>query len=151
MAVSPGKTDFSVAPLRPHNRRARARMDLLLRYLDVVVLALATPVALALGAPLAGYLIGAGAWVAQRVLGQLDRGLIRRAREPRTQLGLNLFEAFGRIWLLAGAIVVAGVAGGRADGLTAALTIFGAYSAAFAVKVIAGPPEGRAKKQSAPR
>jgi hypothetical protein len=33
------------------------------------------------------------------------------------------------------------VIGGRADGLTAALTIFGAYSVAFAVKVIAGPPE----------
>jgi hypothetical protein len=151
MAVSPGKTDFSVAPLRPRNRRSRARMDTLLRYLDVVALALATPVALALGAPLAGYLIGAGAWVLQRILGQLDRGLIRRAREPRTQLGLNLFEAFGRIWLLAGAIVVAGLAGGRSDGLTAALTIFGAYSVAFAVKVIAGPPEGKPKKQSAPR
>ena len=148
MAVSPGKTDFSVAPLRPHNGRERARMDLLLRYLDVVVLALATPVALALGAPLAGYLIGAGAWVLQRILGQLDRGLIRRAREPRTQLGLNLFEAFGRIWLLAGAIVVAGVAGGRADGLTAALTIFGAYSVSFAVKVIAGPPKDRPQKHS---
>jgi hypothetical protein len=115
----------------------------LVRYLDVVLLALAAAPVLALGAPVLGYAVGAGAWVAQRLLGQLDRGWIRRAREPRTQLGLNLFEAFGRIWLLAGAIVAAGVIGGRADGLTAALTIFGAYSVAFAVKVIGGPPERR--------
>jgi thiamine pyrophosphokinase len=118
----------------------------LIRYLDVVVLALAAAPVLALEAPFLGYAVGAGAWVAQRVLAQLDRGWIRKAHEPRTQLGLNLFEAFGRIWLLAGAIVAAGVIGGRADGLTAALTIFGAYSVAFAVKVIAGPPERRAAR-----
>jgi hypothetical protein len=123
----------------------------LLRYLDVIVLALATPVALGLGAPLLGFLVGAGAWIVQRVLGQLDRSWIGRAREPRTKLGLYLFEAFGRIWLLAGAIVAAGVIGGRADGLTAALTIFGAYSVAFAVKVIAGPPEGKPQRRRVAR
>ena len=37
---------------------------LILRYLDVVLLAVATPVALALGAPALGFAIGAGAWVA---------------------------------------------------------------------------------------
>jgi hypothetical protein len=36
--------------------------------------------------------------------------------------------------------VIAGVAGGRADGLTAALVIFGAYSIAFAIRLISGPP-----------
>jgi hypothetical protein len=141
MAVSPGKTDFSVPPMHAGRDGMRRRALALVRYLDVILVVLATPVALGLGAPVLGYAVGAGAWVAQRVLAQLDRGWIRRAREPRTQLGLNLFEAFGRIWLLAGAIVAAGVIGGRADGLTAALTIFGAYSVAFAVKVIAGPPQ----------
>jgi hypothetical protein len=115
-----------------------------LRYLDLVLVALATPVALALGAPVLGYCIGAGAWALQRIIAHADRRWIRKAAEPRTQLGLALFEAFGRIWLLAGAIVVAGAAGSRANGLTAALTIFGAYSVAFAVKVIAGPPQRRA-------
>jgi hypothetical protein len=118
----------------------------LLRYLDVILVLVAAPVALSLGAPVGGYAAGAGAWVAQRLLAHLDRGWIRKAREPRTALGLNLFEAFGRIWLLAGAIVAAGVIGGRADGLTAALTIFGAYSVAFAVKVITGPPERRSAR-----
>lgn len=111
-----------------------------LRYLDVLLVAIATPVAIVLGAPLLGIAVGAAAWVAQRMLAQTDRRWIARARQPRTQLGLNLAEAFGRIWLLAGAIVVAGAAGGRADGLTAALVIFGAYSVAFAIRVASGPP-----------
>jgi hypothetical protein len=112
----------------------------MLRYLDVVLVAVAAPVALALGAPVLGFCVGAGAWLIQRVLAHADRRWIRSAAEPRTQLGLALFEAFGRIWLLAGAIVVAGVAGSRADGLAAALTIFGAYSVAFAIRVLSGPP-----------
>lgn len=113
----------------------------LLRYLDVVLVVVAAPGALALGAPVLGYAIGAGAWLVQRIIAHTDRRWISGAASPRTQLGLHLFEAFGRIWLLAGAIVAAGVAGGRADGLTAALVIFGAYSVAFAVRVITGPPQ----------
>src|SRR5271154_4783119 len=44
-----------------------------LAYLDVVLVVLAAPVAIALGASPLGYLIAAGAWVLQRVLQQLDR------------------------------------------------------------------------------
>jgi hypothetical protein len=115
------------------------------RYLDVVFVIVAAPAALVLGSPVLGYVVGAGAWIVQRVLAQLDRRWIGRADEPRVVLALNLLEAFGRIWLLAGAIVAAGVAGGRADGLTAALVILGAYTVAFAVKVLTGPPPRRAR------
>lgn len=119
---------------------AMLRPAAMLRYLDVVFVVVATPVALMLGAPVLGFAIGAGAWLLQRILAQLDRRWIQGAAEPRTQLGLNLFEAFGRIWLLAGAIVIAAVAGGRADGLTASLVIFAAYSVAFAIRLLTGPP-----------
>ena len=44
-----------------------------LAYLDVVLVVVAAPVAIALGASPLGYLIAAGAWVLQRVLQQLDR------------------------------------------------------------------------------
>jgi hypothetical protein len=117
-------------------------------YLDVVLVVVATIPVLVLGAPALGYAIGAVAWVAQRIIAQADRRWIRNTTAPKTQLGLNLFEAFGRIWLLAGAIVIAGVAGGRADGLTAALTIFCAYSIAFAIRVISGPPASPAARIS---
>src|SRR5271154_930002 len=115
------------------------RAVVILHYLDVVLVVIATIPALMLGAPALGYTIGAVAWLFQRALGEADRRWIKKATTPRTQLGLNLFEAFGRIWVLAGAIVLAGVVGGRADGLTAALTIFGAYSIAFAIRVLSGP------------
>ena len=82
----------------------------------------------------------------QRVLAEADRRLIASRSEPGRRLAINLFEAFGRIWLLAGAIVLAGVAGARADGLTAAVTIFCAYSVAFAVRVASGRPSGGAER-----
>jgi hypothetical protein len=119
---------------------ARSRAMTLVQYLDVVLVVIAAVPALALGAPVFGYLIGAGAWILQRVIAHADRRWITRTREPRAQLGFNLFEAFGRIWLLAGAIVLAGVVGGRPDGLTAALLIFAAYSVAFVIRVLSGKP-----------
>jgi hypothetical protein len=123
----------------------------LLRNLDVAfVLVLAAP-AIALVAPAFGYAVGAVAWVLQRILQHADRNWITRAREPGTRFGLNLVEAFGRIWLLAGAIVLAGVAGGRPDGLTAAVVIFAAYSIAFAIRIVSGRPGSAAAPAGAVR
>ncbi len=110
----------------------------LLQYLDVVLVVLATPVALALGAPAFGLLIAAGAWLVQRVLAHTDRRWIARARPSGSRLGLDIAESFVRIWLLVGAIVIAGAVGGRADGLAAALTIFAAYSVAFVTRMFSG-------------
>lgn len=110
----------------------------LLRYLDVAIVVVATPIALILGVPAFGLLLGAGAWLVQRMLAYTDRRWIARAREPGSRLGLDVAEAFGRIWLLAGAIVIAGAVGHRADGLAAALTIFAAYSVAFATRLFGG-------------
>ena len=113
------------------------------RYLDVVLVALAAVPAIALGAPALGFAVGGGAWILQRILGVLDRRLLGRETSVRAQLGFNLFEPFVRIWLLAGAIVLAGVAGHRSDGLTAAIVIFAAYSIAFVVRLLSGPPPPR--------
>jgi hypothetical protein len=112
-----------------------------LAYLDVVLVVIAAPVAIAFGASPLGYLIAAGAWVLQRVLQQLDRRWIA-SRGADSRFGLNLVDGFGRIWLLAGAIVLAAVIGGRRDGLTAALVIFCVYSIAFAMRVVEGRPGG---------
>jgi hypothetical protein len=114
-----------------------------LRYMDVVLLALAAVPALALAdASPIGYAIGSAGWILQRIVAETDKRLLRKVTEPRKQLGINLFEAFGRIWLMAGAIIAAGLVG-RAAGLTAALVIFGAYSVYFVIRVISGPPQGR--------
>ncbi len=112
-----------------------------LRYLDVVLVVIATAVALALGAPTIGVAVGAVAWLTQRVLACAGQRFIA-SRGPDARFGLNLVDGFGRIWLLAGGIVLADVMGGRRDGLAAALLIFGAYSVAFAMRLIGGRPQG---------
>jgi hypothetical protein len=114
-----------------------------LRYLDVVLVLIATVPALASGVPVTGWVIGAGGWILQRVIGEVDRRWVRNAKTPRAQLGVSLFEGFARIWLLAIVIIVADLVGGRADGETAALLICGAYSVAFVIKVFSGPPRRR--------
>jgi hypothetical protein len=116
----------------------------LARYLDVVFVIIAAPVALALGAPVFGVLVGAGAWLLGRAVALLDRRLIVKAAEPGSRIGLNFIDAFARIWLLAGGIILAGVLGGRRDGLAAALLIFAAYSVAFAVRLARGRSGGPA-------
>jgi hypothetical protein len=116
-----------------------------LRYLDVVLVVIAAVPALALGAPAVGYCIGAGAWFLQRIVAVVDRRWINRVTDPRRQLGANLFEGFGRTWLLAIGIIIAGLIA-RADGLTAALVIIGAYSVAFVIRVLSGPPQRGAKR-----
>jgi hypothetical protein len=112
------------------------------RYLDVVFVVIAAVPALALGAPAVGYAIGAAGWILQRIVAETDRRLISKVTEPRKQLGYNLAESFGRIWLMAGAIVIGGVIA-RQDGLTAALVILGAYSIALLMRLVSGPPQPR--------
>jgi hypothetical protein len=113
-----------------------------LRNLDLVLLAVAVALALALGAPSFGVLVGAGGWLLQRALAVLDRRLIVKAAQPGSRLGLNFIDAFARIWVLVGAIIAAGVIGGRHDGLAAALVILAGYSVAFAVRIARGREAG---------
>jgi hypothetical protein len=120
----------------------RARAAALARNLDLVLVPVGAALALVLGAPVFGVLVGAGAWMLQRALAAVNRRLIDRFAEPGSQLGLNFVDAFARIWVLAGAIVLAGAAGQRSDGLAAAVVIFSAYSIAFAVRIASGRPGG---------
>jgi hypothetical protein len=122
-------------------RAGQSRLGGALRYLDLILLAIAVPVTLALGASVVGVVVGTAAWLLQHVVARADKHLIAK-QGPNARFGLNLIDGFGRIWLLAGAIVLAAVIGGRPAGLTAALFTFGAYSVAFAVRVVGGRPQG---------
>jgi hypothetical protein len=110
------------------------------QYLDVVLLAVALVPAIELGTPALGYWLGAGGWILQRWLAVYDRRWTGKAADPVKRLAITLGEAFGRIWLLAGVIVLASALGERQDGLTAAVVIFAAYSVAFVIRLISGPP-----------
>jgi hypothetical protein len=111
--------------------------------LDLLLVAAAVVPALALNAPEPGFVLGAGGWILQRLVAVFDRRWIARTSDPIKRLAANLFEAFGRIWLLAGVIVASAAIGGRSDGLTASVVILAAYSVAFIVRLTAGPPARR--------
>jgi len=115
----------------------------LVRYTDVVLVAVGAAVAIPLGAPTLGYAIGGGTWLLQRVLQEADKRWIAKVGKPIRRLGYTLFEAFGRIWLLAAGIIVAIAVGNRADALTAALIILCAYTVAFLIRITSGPPQGQ--------
>jgi hypothetical protein len=109
----------------------------LLAYLDVVlVLIVALPV-LAAGAPALGYTLGGATWILARVVSVVAERRLEDIADLRRRLGLAVAYKMLRVWVLAGAIIAAGVAGTRADGLAAALVIFGAFSVYFAGSAIA--------------
>jgi hypothetical protein len=99
-----------------------------LAYLDVVVLAVATPIMLLIGVSPVGYLTGAGAWIALRAAGV---GIDRAAgalKDPRSEITLRLAYLLGRLFLLAIAVILVRNASGRDAGLTALLVIVFAFT-----------------------
>jgi hypothetical protein len=112
----------------------------LVSYADVLLVVVGAAVAIPLGAPPLGFAIGGGTWLLQRLVQELDKRWIAKVHQPVRHLGFTLFEAFGRIWLLAGGIIVAIVVGPRSVSLTAALIILCAYTVAFLIRIGSGPP-----------
>ncbi len=122
-----------------------------LRFLDVAVIVVAAIPALALGAPVFGYVLGAGVWIVQRVAQSVDSRLLRDRYDDPVRLTLmTLGEAFGRIWLLVAAIIVAAVVGNHADGLTCTLVIFAAYTVSFVLRLIDGAAQAAARQAARP-
>ena len=97
------------------------------RYLDVLVVVLAAPFVVLMGGPLLGYVVGAVAWIATRVLGVLVERYAR-GRPAKQQVGLNFGALMGRAWILGITILVVGLAGEREDGLMAALLALVAFT-----------------------
>jgi hypothetical protein len=108
------------------------------RYLDLVLLAVALPVFLAAGLPMLGYAAGAVAWLVQRAL---QVWLTRRAMaadDPRTVAGIAAGSMIGRGWLVALTIFAAGLADEDA-GLAAAVLVIVLFTAYFTVSMIMRP------------
>ena len=108
------------------------------RYLDLVLLALALPVFVVAGLPMLGYAAAAVAWLAQRAL---QVWLNRRAAasdDPRTVVGIAAGSMIGRGWLVALTIFAAGLSDEDA-GLAAAVLVIVLFTAYFTVSMIMRP------------
>jgi hypothetical protein len=110
----------------------------LLRWLDLVVLAGALPVFLAGGLPLAGYAVGAGAWLVQRGIQALVERRAKASDDPRTAVGLATASMIVRGWLVAGAIFAVGL-GDRDAGLAAAILVILVFTVYFTAALVLRP------------
>jgi hypothetical protein len=110
------------------------------RYADVLLVILAAPFVLLMGGPVLGYVAGAAAWIATRVLGVvIERNA--RGKSAKAQVGLNFGALMGRAWILGITILVVGLAGEREDGLMAALLALVAFTVYLATSLILRPTE----------
>jgi hypothetical protein len=103
-----------------------------LRFLDIFLVVVTAPIAVLLGAPALGTLVGAAAWVIQRFVALALESRARRTENVRSAVGLNLAGALGRAWLVALTILAVGLLGSREDGLAAAIVVLVAYTIYFA-------------------
>ena len=108
-------------------------MPVWLRYLDMVVLVAALPVFLLGDFPMAGYLVGGGAWIAQRLLQAALAQRARDSKDPRTVVGLTAASMILRGWLVAAWIFLVGV-GDKDAGLAAALLVISLFTVYFAMQ-----------------
>jgi hypothetical protein len=110
-----------------------------IRYLDLVVLALALPLFLIVGLPLLGYAVTAVVWAAQRGVQQLATSRAEAADDPRESVGVLAASMLGRGWVTAGAVLAVGLIGARADGLAAAVLVISLFTIYFASQLIVRP------------
>ena len=111
----------------------------LLRYFDVVVIVVASPIMIAIGVSSVGYAIGAGAWIALRAAGEvLERNKALHAN-PRTDVSVRLGYMLSRLFLLAIAVILARTQGGRDAGLAALAVIVVAFTIQLVLSGITRP------------
>jgi hypothetical protein len=118
----------------------------IVRYLDVVVLVAAAPFVVLLGAPVIGYAVAVGMWIAQRFAGAAIERRAARTQDYRTALGLNMASLLVRAWLIGLTILAVGLIAEREDGLTAGITVLVAFTVYFATSLILRPLERKSPR-----
>jgi hypothetical protein len=113
---------------------------LLVRYVDLVLLAVALPVFLVAGLPLLGWGAAAVAWLAQRALQAYTNRKAVAADDPRKTVAIITGSMIGRGWLVALIIFAAGLSDNDA-GLSAAVLVIVLFTAYFTVSMILRPFE----------
>jgi hypothetical protein len=116
------------------------------RYLDIVLLVLAAPFVVLLGAPVLGYVVGAAAWILQRVGSVVIERKAAAADNVRTALALNMASLVIRAWLIGLTILAVGLIAEREDGLTAGITVLAAFTVYFATSLILRPLERKSPR-----
>jgi hypothetical protein len=118
------------------------------KYVDLLVLAAALAVFLLGGFPLLGYAVGAAAWLVQRGIQMVaaKRATVELAAGNRQKaMGIIAATTLGRVWLMATAVLLVGLAE-RPAGLAAAILVLALFTISIAAQGFAhlfGEPEGQ--------
>ncbi len=118
------------------------------KYVDLLVLAAALAVFLLGGFPLLGYAVGAAAWLVQRGIQMIasKRATAELVAGNRQKaMGIIAATTLGRVWLMATAVLLAGLAE-RTAGLAAAVLVLVLFTVSIAAQGLAhlfGEPEGQ--------
>jgi hypothetical protein len=106
------------------------------RYLDVCLVLATAPFVLIGGLPVFGYLVGACAWLLTRAGTVFVHDRARRIGDPKLRAGLQVGAMMGRVWIAVLAVVLARVAGAKADGIMAAALLLAAFTVYFVVSFV---------------
>jgi hypothetical protein len=120
------------------------------RYLDFVALALALPVFILADFPIAGYLVGGGAWVVQRAIQLYVNRRVAATRDPRTIVGLLAGSMIARGWFCAIAIFLCGILVSDDAGLAAAVLVVMLFTVYFGMQMVLRPFDRPLKIKAAP-
>jgi hypothetical protein len=111
-----------------------------LRYVDLILLALALPLFLLAGLPMIGYAVGAAAWIAQRLIRSFLQSRAAASDDPRTVAGLLVTSMLARGWLVALAVFGVGLSDNTA-GLCAAVLCLALFSVYLSMEMTMRPFE----------
>ena len=114
---------------------------IVLRYLDLLILAIALPVFIVAGLPLGGWLTAAGVWAMWRGIGWYSDRKAAEATDPKQVVGIATGSMIGRGWLMALILVSVGVLTDDEVGLSAAVLTVVLFTAWFTTKMILRPFE----------
>jgi hypothetical protein len=109
------------------------------RFLDLVALALALPVFILADFPIAGYLVGGGAWIVQRTVQIYVNRRVTTTRDPRTIVGLLAGSMIARGWFCAIAIFLCGILVSDDAGLASAVLVIALFTVYFGMQIILRP------------
>jgi hypothetical protein len=115
------------------------RVPAWVRYLDFAALALALPLFLLAGFPIAGYLVGGGAWILQRIAQIVMQRRAEASDDPRVVAGWTAGSMIARGWFCAFAIFGVGLAAGDDAGLSAGVLVIALFTVYFMVRMILRP------------
>jgi hypothetical protein len=121
----------------------RFESPVLLRYFDIVLLLVAAPILILIGVSAVGYGVGAGAWIALRLVGVAVDRYASEVREFGRSTGLRLGYMLGRLFALAIAVILVRKAYGQDAGLTCLAVLVVAFTVQLAVSALTRPRRSR--------